>query len=426
MSEDKNESKSGEGDPATEAIPSQKPSPVKHPKPPSVPGAARANPTAAPPSKPAAPATPRKAPRPPAEPTGVPAEAGPAAKPDAAKPDVAKPDAAKPDVAKPDVAKPDVAKPDLAETEAGKKSDPAEKPTDAEKPTEAISTTPAAEVAESPTAVAVENQADGDEPPPGEAESTEAGSAEANPPTPDAPTTAIPKVAPTPDRPEADPTPAESDAGAGSDAETVAIEAVPAAIRPPAKKPHAEPRRIPARGEDASVDARTALPQPRKTAPQASPQRVGPPPEQRRRGGRRWFGALAAALVLIVAAGVAGYLYLSRDTEDTSPEAEIRTTITSFTQALSSGDLATLRTSSCGDLAAYYRDIPDAEFADVHRVAVEQGNIPVVDGVDAVQITDDTAIAQVIAYTAANPNERSPRTFDLRLDGDVWKVCSPA
>lgn len=349
MSEDKNESKSGEGDPATEAIPSQKPSPVKHPKPPSVPGAARANPTAAPPSKPAAPATPRKAPRPPAE--------------------------------------PDFAKVDVAKVDAPKKPTAEETPTADEKPTEAISTTPAAEEA---AADAVENQADDDVPLRTEGEIAE---------------------------PEADPeTP---------DAETVAIEAVPAAVRPPVKKPHAEPRRIPARGEDASADARTSLPQPRKSAPQASPQRVGPPPEQRRRGGRRWFGALAAALVLIVAAGVAGYLYLSRDTDDSSPEAEIRTTITSFTQALSSGDLATLRTSSCGDLAAYYRDIPDAEFADVHRVAVEQGNIPVVDGVDAVQITDDTALAQVIAYTAANPNERSPRTFDLQLDGDVWKVCSP-
>lgn len=137
------------------------------------------------------------------------------------------------------------------------------------------------------------------------------------------------------------------------------------------------------------------------------------------------MAALAAAVLVIVAVGVAGYLYLSGEGGEDSPDAQIRTQITAYTEALSTGDLATLRSSSCGDLAVYYRDIPDAEFADVHRVAVEQGNIPVVEAIDAVQVTDDTAIAQVIAYTAANPNERSPRTFDLRLDGEEWKVCNP-
>ncbi|AYJ51247.1 Rv0361 family membrane protein [Rhodococcus sp. P1Y] len=145
----------------------------------------------------------------------------------------------------------------------------------------------------------------------------------------------------------------------------------------------------------------------------------------RRRVGGRWIAALAAAVLLIVAVGVAGFLYLSGEREDNSPETQIRARVSSFTEALTSGDLETLRSTSCGEMAAYYRDIPDAAFADVHRTAVEQGNIPVVEGVDAVQITGDTAIAQVIAYTAANPNERSPRTFDLRLEGDEWKVCDP-
>ncbi|SNS68544.1 Rv0361 family membrane protein [Rhodococcoides kyotonense] len=191
-------------------------------------------------------------------------------------------------------------------------------------------------------------------------------------------------------------------------ADEPATEAIPRQTKPSPKVP---PRKIPPRLD--------TLP------PQAKPKRIEPTqqkPTKRRVPGLRWAVAFTGAVVLIVAAGVVGFAYLSRD-QGASDEAQIRSSIDSFTQAMATGDLATLRSSSCGELATFYQDIPDAEFADVHRVAVEQGNVPVVDAIDAVQITDDTAIAQVIAYTAANPGDRSPRTFDLRLDGETWKVC---
>lgn len=213
-----------------------------------------------------------------------------------------------------------------------------------------------------------------------------------------------------------------------AEAETTALAKVPPAteqphpapstVKPsgatPAARPPAAPRRIPARGE--------------LSQPQVRPQRIEPTPStpSRKSESRKWIAALVGALVLIVALGVAGFAYLSRDDEGSSVDAQIRTSIQSFTQALSTGDLATLRSASCGELATFYRDIPDADFADVHRIAVEQGNVPVVESIDAVQVTGDTAIAQVLAHTAANPADTSPRTFDLRRDGDVWKVCSPS
>lgn len=354
MSDKKDESTSRAEEPATEAIPKQAdrspdagrttPIPVNtgktpegsagnKPKPPKLPDAVKAEPTAAPPAKPAPNAGQTKTPKPPAKP----ASPGP-------------------------VPKPEEPAGSEAETKAiaisAPKGSGAPKPPVAPRPPEVPN---ASEVPE-----------------PSEAE-----------------TTAIPKVTPPPPRPVA--------------------------------KPHAGPRRIPPRadGTAPASDARAPQARPKPAAPQAKPQRIGPPPElnNSRRGGRRWILALVAAVILIAAVSIAGFVYLSGDREENSPEAQIRTAIGSYTQALSSGDLATLRSSSCGDLATYYRDIPDAEFADVHRVAVEQGNVPVVDGVDAVQITDDTAIAQVIAYTAANPNERSPRTFDLRLENEEWKIC---
>jgi hypothetical protein len=193
--------------------------------------------------------------------------------------------------------------------------------------------------------------------------------------------------------------------------EPAAPEATP--VAKPVAKPTAAPRRIPPRNQsespanDGAAEKKSpaAVPQPvgpRKIEPQRSapkqvgPQRIGPPPtEPGKPSHKKWWAAL------------------------------IRTTVESFTRALAGGDLATLRSTSCGDLATFYRDIPDAEFADVHRVSLEQGNIPNLDSIDAIQVSDDTtAIAQVIAHTDANPNDRSPRTFDLRLEGDQWKVCS--
>ncbi len=100
-------------------------------------------------------------------------------------------------------------------------------------------------------------------------------------------------------------------------------------------------------------------------------------------------------------------------------------TIDTFVAALTQGDLATLRTSTCGSLAEYYQGLSDQDFAEVHQVAVTQQNIPVVGGVDGVQITGDTAIAQVKAHTAANPGEQSWRTFNLEKVDGTWKICDP-
>lgn len=224
---------------------------------------------------------------------------------------------------------------------------------------------------------------------------------------------------------------------------TAPAEEPPAPESKPVAKPTAAPRRIPPRNpsenptKDVAAEKKppAAVPQPvgpRKIEPQrpapkqVGPQRIGPEPtESGKPSHKKWWAALVAAVVVIAAVAAGAYLLIDRTSVDDSPEARIRTTVERFTRALAGGDLATLRSTSCGDLATFYRDIPDGEFAEVHRVSLEQGNIPTLDSIDAIQVGDDTtAIAQVIAHTDANPNDRSPRTFDLRLEGDQWKVCS--
>ncbi len=162
--------------------------------------------------------------------------------------------------------------------------------------------------------------------------------------------------------------------------------------------------------------------------PMAQPQRITPgqqpvaadAPVER---SKRWLFIGAAAVALIAVIGLAVALIGGRS--DNSPEAKVRATITDYTQALKSGDLAALRNTTCGQLHDFYQGIAADQFAGVHQLSMDHKNIPVVASVDAIKITDKTAIAQANVYTDADPTKRSARTFDLEQTADGWKVCDP-
>ncbi|MDJ0432308.1 nuclear transport factor 2 family protein [Rhodococcus qingshengii] len=236
---------------------------------------------------------------------------------------------------------------------------------------------------------------------------------------------------------------ADGDAKAAS-APTVAI---PKATQAPTAAPTPQPKPEPA--TVAIPKAAQPTPPPPRQAPtppppqRAAPQRVGvaatPPPaqpmptriepaapEKTKRSGKGWYIAAAAAGVAVLAAiGVAVFVSSNSGSGESSPEAQVQTAISTYVDALQTGDLATLRTSTCGALGEYYRTIPDAAFAQVHDNAVAQKTIPQVGAVDAVRITDDTAIAQVQA-SLPSTGEQSWRTFDLERQDGTWKVCDPS
>jgi hypothetical protein len=137
-----------------------------------------------------------------------------------------------------------------------------------------------------------------------------------------------------------------------------------------------------------------------------------------------WIVSLIVAALVIAGVVVAALLVTTNNApEPESADSKIRASVTTFTDALANGDLAALRATTCGDLGQYYTNIPDAEFASVHASAVAQGNIPIIETIDAVQVTDATAIVQVTASTKSAPTVMSARTFDLQQQGDAWKVC---
>jgi hypothetical protein len=235
--------------------------------------------------------------------------------------------------------------------------------------------------------------------------------------TPDDATVALPRATPPPATP---------------DDVTVALPRVtppparPAAVVPPTQvsRPKAAPVKVgpgrPAPTVRPPAGASPVAAPPRPAPPVAGPAKI-PAPEPASTGKKRWPIVVTVGVVLAAAAG--GAYLLTSKVSSNSAEDQVKTAINTFVEAIEGGDLATLRTISCGDLASYYAQIPDAEFADVYRVAVDQRSIPVVESIDTVSITDDTAIAQATVHTGAAPNESSARSFNLQRDGDAWKVC---
>ncbi|WP_232541869.1 Rv0361 family membrane protein [Nocardia bovistercoris] len=168
--------------------------------------------------------------------------------------------------------------------------------------------------------------------------------------------------------------------------------------------------------------------------PIAAPQRIAPTPppvdqapSDGAAGGRskKWLLAVLGAAAVLVAIIVAVAFALVGKS-GSSPDAEVRAAISQYTDGLRTGNLAQLRSSTCGPLHDFYAKIPEDQFANVHRMSLERKSIPVVDAVNAISITGDTAIAEATVYTEADPAKRSARTFDLQRSDSGWKVCDPA
>lgn len=161
--------------------------------------------------------------------------------------------------------------------------------------------------------------------------------------------------------------------------------------------------------------------------PVAPPQRIEAPQEpaaDKPARSKRWLLAVAGAAVLVIAL-IATVVALMTG-GDNSPEGQVRTAIGDYADALRSGDLDNLRSSTCGQLHDFYQGITADQFKGVHQLSTERGSIPVVASVDAVRITGDTALAEATVYTSADPSKRTARTFDLQRTDGNWKVCDPA
>ncbi len=141
---------------------------------------------------------------------------------------------------------------------------------------------------------------------------------------------------------------------------------------------------------------------------------------------RRWAWVVAIVLVIAALAAVAvvGTFLLTRESTPTvSQEDNVRATIQNYDAAIEKGDLATLRSITCGTTAEAYNNLDDSKWAETHQRIADAGRYPVVASIDQVVVNGDHAEANVTTFMAFAPQTRSTRSFDLQFRDDQWKIC---
>jgi len=169
----------------------------------------------------------------------------------------------------------------------------------------------------------------------------------------------------------------------------------------------------------------TGTPLPRIATPQEIPARGhGLKRSGRPRGRWGWLLAIVLVIAALAALAILGTMLLSRDKKAKASQEElVRATILDFDGAIQKGDLARLRSITCGTTADNYNKYDDRKWADTHaRVAAAQ-QYPVVASVDQVVVNGEHAEANVTSFMAFDPATRSTRSFDLEFRDDQWKIC---
>jgi hypothetical protein len=163
---------------------------------------------------------------------------------------------------------------------------------------------------------------------------------------------------------------------------------------------------------------------PKTARPQAIPPRLGS--KLRPSNQRSWGWVLALILIILALAAIAvlGTVLLTRGSRTkASQEAQVRAAIQNFDIAVQNGDLAALRSMTCGSIRDDYTDYDEGDWAETYRRVAAAKRYPVVASIDQVVVNGEHAEANVTAFMAYAPQVRSTRSFDLQFRDDQWKIC---
>lgn len=159
-------------------------------------------------------------------------------------------------------------------------------------------------------------------------------------------------------------------------------------------------------------------------APQVIPPRGDAPKPTVNRRSWGWVVAVILVIAAIVAIAVLGTVLLTRDSEaKVSQEEKVRETIQNYDIAIQKGDLATLRSITCGATRDSYVNYNDRTWAETHARVAAAKQYPVVSSIDQVVVNGDHAEANVTTFMAYAPQTRSTRSLDLQFRDEQWKIC---
>ncbi len=174
--------------------------------------------------------------------------------------------------------------------------------------------------------------------------------------------------------------------------------------------------------DDDTVAAEAAKGAAPQVIPPREEQAQEPPSTARRSWG--WVVAVVLVIAALVAIAVLGTVLLTRDSSSTaSREDEVRTTIQDFDSAIQRGDLAALRSITCGTTRDNYVNYDQKAWDETHARVEAAKQYPVVASIDQVVVNGDHAEANVTSFMAFAPQTRSTRSFDLQFRDNQWKIC---
>jgi hypothetical protein len=159
-------------------------------------------------------------------------------------------------------------------------------------------------------------------------------------------------------------------------------------------------------------------------APQLIPPRGETPKPPRSRRSWGWVVALLLVMAALVAIAVLGTILLTRGSQPKASQEDIvRSTIQNFDVAIQNGDLATLRSITCGTTRDNYVNYNERAWAETHARVAAAKQYPVVASIDQVVVNGDHAEANVTSFMGYAPQTRSTRSFDLQFRDHQWKIC---
>jgi hypothetical protein len=178
------------------------------------------------------------------------------------------------------------------------------------------------------------------------------------------------------------------------------------------------------RPADPATEVMPPVPGPKPVAPQLIPPRMDAPKPPRSRRSWGWVVALLLVIAALVAVAILGTVLLTRgSTPKASEEDKVRTTIQNFDVAVQNGDLAALRSITCGTTRDSYVNYDEQAWKETHSRVAAAKQYPVVASIDQVVVNGQHAEANVTTFMAYAPQTRSTRSFDLQFRDEQWKIC---